>query len=71
MLLRLRLALAGRKWILWLALLFLLLILWWVGLALLPHNVLNTLLQYEEKSNGLRNPPIRNAPAMIAFSRLA
>jgi UPF0716 family protein affecting phage T7 exclusion len=55
MLRRLRGAVAGRKWIIWVALLFLVLVAYWIGVSLLPHHVLNTLRQYEEKSNG-RNP---------------
>jgi hypothetical protein len=58
----------ARRWLRWewafygrrirvgliLALLFLAAIGFEVGEALLPHNVLNTKLEYEEKSNGLR-----------------
>ena len=53
-LLLLRLEVAGRKWIIWVALLFVLVIAFEIGLALLPHQIQNTLLQYEEKPNGVR-----------------
>lgn len=56
-LLWLRLALARRKWILWVALLVALAVALQIGLTLLPHHVLNTLLEYEEKSNGVRELP--------------
>ena len=56
-LLRLRAVLAGRKWIIWVALAFVLLVAWWVTVSMLPHHVLNTFLQYEEKANGTREFP--------------
>jgi len=56
-LLWLRCEVAGRKWILWIALLLVLAVAFEIGVALLPHHVLNTLLQYEEKSNGIREYP--------------
>jgi hypothetical protein len=53
--LRLRVVLAQRKWILWVALLLILAIVLQVGVSLLlPHHVLDTLLKYEEQSNGAR-----------------
>jgi hypothetical protein len=54
MLLWLRLEGAGRKWIIWLVLVFVLVVAFEIGVALLPHHVLNTWLRYEEKSNGIR-----------------
>jgi hypothetical protein len=56
--------LAGRKWIVWVALLFLLLVAFQIGVALLPHHVLNTMLEFEEKSNGIREFPhgVREGP---------
>jgi hypothetical protein len=53
----LRCELAGHKWIVWIALLLLLGVVFQIGLALLPHHVLNTLLEVEEKSNGVREFP--------------
>jgi hypothetical protein len=46
---------AKHKWIIWVALLIVALIAVEVGLSLLPHHVLNTLRQYEEKPNGIQN----------------
>jgi len=66
MLFRLRSVLARRKWILWVLLACLVLVAYWIGVLLLPHHVLNTLRQYEEKSDG-RTPPVGNAPAVISF----
>jgi hypothetical protein len=34
-----------------------LVIVWFVVVALLPHHVVNTLQQSEEQVNGLREPP--------------
>jgi uncharacterized protein involved in exopolysaccharide biosynthesis len=56
-LLRLRGAVAERKWIIWVAVVFVLLVVFQIGLSLLPHHVLNTMLQFEEKSNGVRELP--------------
>jgi hypothetical protein len=53
-LLWLRDTVAKRKWIIWVALLILVLIAIQIGLSLLPHHVLNTLRQYEEKPNGVQ-----------------
>ena len=64
-------ALVGRKWVLILVLLFLLAVAFWIGVALLPHHVLTTMLQYEEKPNGLRNPPPKNLPAGLVLQLLA
>ncbi len=52
MLLRLRAVIARRKWILLVVLALVALAAWWIGVSLLPHHVINTLQQYEEKSNG-------------------
>jgi hypothetical protein len=56
--------LAGRKWIVWVALLCLLAVAFQIGVALLPHHVLNTMLELEEKSNGIREFPngVREGP---------
>ncbi len=62
---RLRTAIAGRKWIVWVVLLLVVIIAYWIGVSLLPHHVLNTLQQYEEKSNG--HYPGEHAPAAISF----
>lgn len=56
-LLWLRFQVVGRKWVLWVALLLVLAVVFEIGVALLPHHVLNTLLQYEEKANGIREYP--------------
>jgi hypothetical protein len=53
-LLSLRQLVATRKWIVWVALVVLLLVIANIGLELLPHHDLNTLLQYEEKPDGVR-----------------
>ncbi len=50
----LRALLAGRKWIVWVALVFLLLIAVQIGVSLLPHHVINTLREFEEKPNGVQ-----------------
>ncbi len=42
------------KWVAIVVALFLLLIAFEIGHALLPHKALNTELKYEEKSNGIR-----------------
>ena len=54
MLLRLRCTIAAHKWIVWVALLLVVLVVLQIVVSLLPHHVLNTLLQYEEKTNGTR-----------------
>ena len=63
-LLWLRLDFAGRKWIIWIVLVCLLLVAFEIGVALLPHHVLNMALEYEEKSNGIREFPhgVREVP---------
>jgi hypothetical protein len=53
-LLWLRIEFLGRKWLVVIAAVFVLLIAFEIGEALLPHRVLNTKLEYEEKSNGVR-----------------
>jgi hypothetical protein len=53
----LRLQIARRKWILWVSVLLLALVAFQIVLMLLPHHDLNTLLQYEEQSNGVRQSP--------------
>jgi hypothetical protein len=50
----LRSEVAQRKWIVWVALLCVLVLALGVTIALLGHHVLNTLLQIEEQSNGSR-----------------
>jgi hypothetical protein len=64
----LRLEVAGRRWLIWLVLVFIALVAVEIGIALLPHDVLNTWLQYEEKSNGIREPPPRGLPAGLLSS---
>jgi preprotein translocase subunit SecY len=54
---QLRLAIEQHKWILWAILATVLVIVWFVVVALLPHHVVNTLQQSEEQVNGLREPP--------------
>jgi hypothetical protein len=53
-LLWLRLQVTRRKWILWVSLVIVALVALQIVLMLLPHHDLNTLLQYEEQSNGVR-----------------
>jgi hypothetical protein len=55
MLLRLRALIAERKWILWVAVAAVLIAAWWIGVSLIPHHDLHTLVQYEEKSNNVGN----------------
>jgi hypothetical protein len=55
MLLRLRVLIAQRKWILWVAVAVALIAAWWIGVSLLPHHVVNQLVQYEEKPNNAGN----------------
>jgi hypothetical protein len=61
---RLRLAIEGRKWILWVVIAGVLVVAWFVVVALLPHHVVNTLQHYEEQANGLgEHPPVvRESP---------
>jgi hypothetical protein len=56
-LLWLRFEVARRKWILWVALVVLVLVVLQIVLILVPHHALNTLVQYEEQSNGVRESP--------------
>ena len=51
MLLRVRVLIAQRKWILWVAVAVVLIAAWWIGVSLLPHHVVNQLVQHEEKPN--------------------
>jgi hypothetical protein len=53
-LLWLRFEVARRKWILWVSLVVLALVVLQIVLMLVPHHDLNTLVQYEEQSNGVR-----------------
>jgi hypothetical protein len=53
MLARVRALIAERKWVLWVALAVVLIAAWWIGVSLLPHHVVNQLVQYEEKSNNV------------------
>jgi hypothetical protein len=48
----LRALLVRRKWIVWVALVLLLLVAVQIGVSLLPHHVINTLREFEEKPNG-------------------
>jgi uncharacterized protein involved in exopolysaccharide biosynthesis len=50
----LRAEVARHKWIVWVALLCVLVLALGVTIALLPHHVLDTLLQIEEQTNGSR-----------------
>jgi hypothetical protein len=61
---RLRLMIDARKWILWVAIAVVVVIAWFVFVALLPHHVVDTLKHYEEQPNGLREYPhsVREAP---------
>lgn len=53
----LRALLARRKWIVWVALVILVLIAIQIGVSLLPHHVINTLREFEEKPNGVQQGP--------------
>ncbi len=54
----LRREVAERKWIVWVALAFVLLAAVSVGVTLLvPHHAVNTFLQYGEKANGRESAP--------------
>jgi hypothetical protein len=53
-LLWLRLQVARRKWILWVSLVVLALVAFQIVLMLVPHHGLNTLVQYEQQSDGVR-----------------
>ena len=54
---RLRFAIQQRRWILWLILAAVLILAWFVLVALLPHHVVSTLQHYEEQANGLHEAP--------------
>ena len=54
---KLRLAIGERKWILWVIIATVLIVAWFIVVALLPHHVVNTLQSYEEQANGLRETP--------------
>jgi len=54
---RVRLLIDERKWILWVALAVILLIAWFVIVALLPHHVVDTIKHLEEQPNGVREYP--------------
>ncbi len=61
----LRALLARRKWIVWVALVILVLIAVQIGVSLLPHHVINTLQEFEEKPNGVQEGPnTTNAPGL-------
>ncbi len=51
---RLRAVLARRKWIVWVALLLALAVALEIGVELAPSGVRDSLVQYEEQSNGVR-----------------
>ena len=53
----LRALLARRKWIVWVALAILVLVVIQIGVSLLPHHVINTLRQFEEKPDGVQQGP--------------
>jgi hypothetical protein len=58
LLLWLRREAAERKWIVWVALLFVVLAGVSIGVTLLvPHHVVNTFLQYGEQANGRESAP--------------
>jgi hypothetical protein len=61
---RLRLVIDERKWILWVAIAAVVVLAWFVAVALLPHHVVDTLKRYEEQPNGLREYPqgVRETP---------
>ncbi len=50
--------LARRKWIVWVALVILVLVVIQIGVSLLPHHVINTLREFEEKPNGVQQGPV-------------
>lgn len=61
---RLRLLIDRRKWVLWVAIAVVLIVAWFVLVALLPHHVVDTLRHYEEQPNGVREYPhgVRETP---------
>lgn len=54
----LRALLARRKWIVWVALVILVLVVVQIGVSLLPHHVINTLRELEEKPSGVQEGPV-------------
>jgi len=60
---RLRLAVDARKWILWVLIGVVVIVVWFIVVALLPHHVVNTIQHYEEQPNGVRefSPPVRES----------
>ncbi len=54
----LRALLARRKWIVWVALVILVLVAIQIGVSLLPHHVIDTLRQFENKPNGVQEGPV-------------
>lgn len=56
-LLKLRVQIDERKWILWVSIAVILVVAWFVVVALLPHHVVDSLKHYEEQPNGLREYP--------------
>ncbi len=54
---QLRLAIDRRKWILWAIIATILVIAWFLFVALLPHHVVNTIQQSEEQVNGAGGAP--------------
>lgn len=54
---QLRRTVAGRKWIVWVGLALVVLIVIQIGVSLLPHHVLDAMLQVEEKANGVQEVP--------------
>jgi hypothetical protein len=53
----LRALLARRKWIVWVALVILVLVIVQIGVSLLPHHVIDALRELEEKPNGVQEGP--------------
>jgi predicted tellurium resistance membrane protein TerC len=54
----LRALLARRKWIVWVALVILVLVAVQIGVSLLPHHVIDTLREFEEKPSGVQEGPV-------------
>jgi hypothetical protein len=53
----LRIEVLGRKWLVIVILVVLVLVVIQIGVTLLPHHVLKTFSQFEEKSNGISEVP--------------
>lgn len=53
----LRIEIVGRKWLLIAIIVVTVLAVIQIGVMLLPHHVLNTFSQFEEKSNGISEVP--------------